>query len=86
MAGARNPLRSDLRPEAVIRTARRVAASLVEVLPTADPGSGGTGRPAGDAEPSRHALASPALAAGSMAERLTGRLERGAERGARRAG
>ncbi len=35
MAGAADPLRSDLRPEAVIRAARQVAASMVEVLPAA---------------------------------------------------
>ncbi len=38
MAGARNPLRSDLRPETVIRTSCRVAASLVDVLPVARTG------------------------------------------------
>ena len=32
MAGALDPLRADLRPEAVTRTARRLAASMVEVL------------------------------------------------------
>ena len=32
MAGAHNPLRSDLRPESVTRTARGVAASMVEAL------------------------------------------------------
>jgi citrate synthase len=37
MAGAADPLRSDLRPEAVIRAARQVAASMVEVLPAAGP-------------------------------------------------
>ena len=33
MAGALDPLRADLRPEAVIRTARRLTASMVDVLP-----------------------------------------------------
>jgi citrate synthase len=33
MAGAHNPLRADLRPVGVTRTARRVAASMVELLP-----------------------------------------------------
>ena len=32
MAGALDPLRADLRPEAVTRTARRLAASMVDVL------------------------------------------------------
>ena len=36
MAGARDRLRSDLRPEAVTATARRVAASMVEALPWPD--------------------------------------------------
>jgi citrate synthase len=39
MAGARDRLRSDLRPEAVTATARRVAASMVEALPWPDPSS-----------------------------------------------
>ena len=41
MAGALDPLRADLRPEAVTRTARQVAASMVEVL--APPAGGGNG-------------------------------------------
>ena len=41
MAGALDPLRADLRPETVIRTARRLTASLVDVL--ADPGGGPPG-------------------------------------------
>ena len=39
MAGARDRLRSDLRPEAVAGTASRVAASMVEALPWPDPSS-----------------------------------------------
>jgi citrate synthase len=35
MAGARNPLRADLRPASVTRTARAAAASMVGLLPTA---------------------------------------------------
>jgi citrate synthase len=38
MAGALDPLRADLRPETVIRTARRLTASMVDVLGT--PGGG----------------------------------------------
>ena len=34
MAGARNPLRADLRPASVTRTARAVAASMVDLLAT----------------------------------------------------
>ena len=39
MAGARDRLRADLRPEAVAGTASRVAASMVEALPWPDPSS-----------------------------------------------
>ena len=39
MAGARDRLRSDLRPEVVAGTASRVAASMVEALPWPDPSS-----------------------------------------------
>ncbi|HEX3462409.1 MAG TPA: citrate synthase, partial [Acidimicrobiales bacterium] len=35
MVGARNPLRADLRPASVIRTARAAAASMVDLLPPA---------------------------------------------------
>jgi citrate synthase len=49
MAGALDPLRADLRPEAVIRTARRVAASMVAVL--APPPSGGEGSQPGKKAP-----------------------------------
>lgn len=77
MAGAQNPLRADLRPESVIRTARRVAASLIEALPIATD-SGPTPTPAA---PAPHGggrwgapAAAPQLDPGSMAARLTVRL------------
>jgi citrate synthase len=68
MAGAHNPLRADLRPEAVIRTARQVAASLVDVLPLATGGDRRAGFPSGSSGPA------PPLPPGSMAARLAGRL------------
>ena len=37
MAGALDPLRADLRPEAVTRTARRLTASMVDVLAATSP-------------------------------------------------
>ena len=37
MAGALDPLRADLRPEAVTRTARRVAASMVAMVASPEP-------------------------------------------------
>jgi len=71
MAGSADPLRSDLRPEAVIRAARQVAASMVKVLPAAGPDPAGPG-PAGSAERSRSiALGGEPDLTGSMAERLT---------------
>ncbi len=69
MAGAHDPLRADLRPEAVVRTARRVAASMVNVLPP--PGGGNVG---GQPAPARLVLDDGTARAGSMAERLTFRL------------
>ncbi|MGO9456157.1 MAG: citrate synthase [Acidimicrobiales bacterium] len=44
MAGARDPLRADLRPEAVMRAARRLIGSMVSVVGRADGGAprGGT--------------------------------------------
>jgi citrate synthase len=86
MAGSLDHLRSDLRPEAVIGAARRVAASMVQVLPAPvagptdrDPGPGAT-------PPGRSPVASsgeigdpvagettPDLS-GSMAERLASAL------------
>jgi citrate synthase len=41
LAGAANPLRSDLRPESVTRTARRLVATMVDALPGAGPAGGG---------------------------------------------
>jgi len=69
MAGAHNPLRADLRPESVTRTARGVAASMVEALAPSPRGP----------EDSRE-LPPARLVVGersrddSMAERLAGRL------------
>jgi citrate synthase len=69
MAGAGDPLRADLRPEAIVRTARRVAATMVAVLP---PPEGG---PADGDEPTGHLLLDDGRSrAGSMAERLASRL------------
>jgi len=45
MAGAGDPLRSDLRPASVIAVARRLVATMVEVLPGPGPGAGATPRP-----------------------------------------
>jgi citrate synthase len=64
MAGARHPLRADLRPETVVRTARRVTASMVDVLA----GAGGRSAPA-----PATAVGGPDLG-GSMAERLASAL------------
>jgi citrate synthase len=69
MAGAHNRLRADLRPVAVIRTARRLAASLVEALPPAADNRSGTGSSAGPPGPE-----SP-LGTGSMADRLARRID-----------
>ncbi len=62
MAGAHNPLRADLRPASIVRTARRVAASMVELLP----GSPGPPVPL--------ELPDGVDRAGSIAERLAGKL------------
>jgi citrate synthase len=62
MAGARNPLRADLRPTSVIRTARQVAASMVDLLPTAS------------RAPVPLELADGIDRPGSMAERLAAKL------------
>ncbi|HEY1989806.1 MAG TPA: citrate/2-methylcitrate synthase [Acidimicrobiales bacterium] len=62
MAGANNPLRADLRPVSVTRTARRVAASMVELLPG----------PAGPPVPLE--LPDGVDRGGSLAERLAGKL------------
>jgi citrate synthase len=69
MAGAHDPLRADLRPQAVVRTARRVAASMVDVLPPPDGGKVGV-----EPAPARLVLDDGTARAGSMAERLTFRL------------
>ncbi len=68
MAGASDPLRADLRPQAVIRSARQVSASLVDALPPpvrderiAAPGAG-------------RAAPGPSLPSGCLAERLAARL------------
>jgi citrate synthase len=68
MAGAHNPLRADLRPEAVTRTARGVAASLIEALPRVS----GAGEAAGVRAGPEVRKAIPRTI--SMAERLTLRL------------
>jgi len=77
MAGALDPLRADLRPEAVERTARRLTATMVEALPgpaerTADavpPVDRRGGRPAGPPVP-----AGGRGDTGSIAERLAVKL------------
>jgi citrate synthase len=75
MAGALDPLRADLRPEAVTRTARRVAATMVAVL--APPAGGGRGGQPGDLAPLGEDGPIPLVLdggrrrTGSMAERLT---------------
>jgi citrate synthase len=66
MAGAADPLRSDLRPESVIRAARQVAASMVEVLPPAGSGPAGSGE-----SPLFMTVEGEPDLTGSMAERLT---------------
>ena len=80
MAGALDPLRADLRPEAVTRTARRVAASMVGVLgpPAGTPpaGKGRDDRPCdrgavGDDRPLPLVLDDGRSRTGSIAERLT---------------
>lgn len=45
MAGARDPLRADLRPEAVVRAARRLIGSLVSVVGLSGAPAAGAGRP-----------------------------------------
>jgi citrate synthase len=69
MAGAHNPLRADLRPESVARTARGAAASMVEALAPSYRGRA-DGR---DAPPARLVVGGRTRD-NSMAERLTGRL------------
>jgi citrate synthase len=69
MSGARDPLRADLRPEAVTRAARRVVASMVDVLPPMASGPAG----AGDAHLPL-LLDDGTVVDHSMAARLAGRL------------
>jgi len=69
MAGAHNPLRADLRPEAVTRTARGAAASMVEAL---DPSHRSRADRRG-APPARLVVGGRTRDH-SMAERLAGRL------------
>jgi citrate synthase len=69
MSGALDPLRADLRPEAVTRAARRAAASMVEVLPRTGRGNSDRG-----SAPVALVLDDGRRRAGSMAERLTLRL------------
>ncbi|MGH9080133.1 MAG: citrate synthase [Acidimicrobiales bacterium] len=68
MAGAHRPLRADLRPVAVVRTARQLAASMIEALPGPADGGRGTGPSVGPPAPG------PLLGTGSMAHRLARRL------------
>ncbi len=68
MAGAHNPLRADLRPASVTRTARGVAASMVELLP-GSPGTPGPPGPPVALEPHDGFDRS-----GSMAARLAAKL------------
>ena len=70
MAGARDRLRSDLRPEVVTATARRVAASMVEALPWPDPSS--SSRPEVPLSASPTAGSRP----GALAARLAAKLSR----------
>ncbi len=65
MAGARDPLRADLRPETVVRTARRVTASMVDVLAVAGHLSAAVGAVGGQD------------LTGSMAARLSSALSTG---------
>jgi citrate synthase len=69
MSGARDPLRADLRPEAVTRAARRVVASMVDVLSPV----GGGPFSAGEAHLPL-LLDDGTVVENSMAARLAGRL------------
>ena len=71
MAGALDPLRSDLRPEAVTRAARRVVASMVALVAAPPAGPAPAAPPAGPAPPAPPA--GPDLA-GSLAERVASAL------------
>lgn len=71
MAAALDPLRADLRPEAVTRTARRLTASMVDVLAVAAPGAA----PAPPPDPG--VPADGVDLGGSLAERLAAALSSG---------
>jgi len=70
MAGASDPLRADLRPEVVTRTAARLAASMVEVLARPETGAA----PTSDVPPVPLVLADGRVVTGSMAGRLAAAL------------
>jgi citrate synthase len=79
MAGARDPLRADLRPEVVWKKAASMAATMVEVLPwpefrSADDGTEATPADAGPHPDHALVLADGRRRPGSIAERLTSRL------------
>ena len=77
MAGARDPLRADLRPPSVTRAVRGVAASMVEVLAVPERRSDGSSAAAiGRAGTPSHplVLADGRVRSDSLAERLTARL------------
>jgi citrate synthase len=75
MAGALDPLRADLRPETTVKTAQRMAASMVAVLAIPEGSSMGTGSgvpPLSGGSPLVPLTLDDGRArAGSMAERLT---------------
>lgn len=70
LAGATDPLRSDLRPVAVTRAARRVVAALVDAVRTGSVGTAGVGT---TADP-RCGEAAEEAAGGTVASRLADRL------------
>jgi citrate synthase len=82
MAGALDPLRADLRPEAVVRTARRVVASMVAMVAAPEPAApqAGWGRPDIEGAPiadpptSNVVLDGGRVVADTVAERLTAAL------------
>ena len=79
MAGAGDPVRSDLRPEAVVRAARRLIASLVEVVRApADADVEADVALAGAGEVAPLVLESGGIREGSLAGRLAGGLSAGA--------
>ncbi len=86
MAGALDPLRADLRPEAVTRTARRLTASMVDVLAVATPAAA-PGSAAEAPAPASGPVGSDGATdlVGSMAERLASALSPGPTAGLIRA-